>query len=75
MHVADALSSTDEIDDEFRRRYQYLVGTLLYSSVNTRPDITFSVDYLCRAMSKPTDDLFADALRMLYYLRAPRTSA
>ena len=28
-HVADALSSTDEVDDESRRRYQSLVGALL----------------------------------------------
>ena len=33
MHVADALSKTDEIDDEFRRRYQSLVGALLYWSL------------------------------------------
>ena len=76
MHVTDALSNTDEIDDEFRRRYQSLVGTLLYCSVNTRPDVAFAVGYLCRAMSKPTNDLFADALRVLHYLeRTARTSA
>ena len=44
------------------------MGALLYCSVNTRPDVAFSVGYLCRAMSKPTDDLFADALRVLHYL-------
>ena len=69
MHVADALSSTDEIDNDFRRRYQSLVGALLYCSIDdTRPDVAFSVGYLCRAMSKLTDDLFADALRVLYLL-------
>ena len=68
MHVADALSSSDEIADEFRRRYQSLVGALLYCPVNTRPDVAFAVGYLCRAMSKPTDDLYAGALRVLYYL-------
>jgi hypothetical protein len=68
MHVADALSSEDEIDDGFRRRYQSLVGALLYCSVNTRPDVAFAVGYLCRAMAKPTDELFDDALRVLYYL-------
>ena len=65
-HVADALSSTDEVDDEFRRRYQSLVGALLYCSVNTRPDVAFAVGYLCRAMSKPTPELYDDALRVLY---------
>ena len=55
MHVADALSSTDGIDDEFRRRYQSLVGALLYCSVNTRPDVAFAVGYLCRATSVQAD--------------------
>ena len=44
---------------------------LLYCSVNTRPDVAFAVGYLCRAIicpSKPTDELYADALRVLYYL-------
>ena len=55
-------------DDDFRRRYQSLVGTLLYCSVNTRPDVALAVGYPCLAMSKPTDDLFSDAFRVLYYL-------
>ena len=32
LHVADTLSSTDEIYDEFRRRYQSGVGALLYTA-------------------------------------------
>ena len=45
------------------------MGALHYCSVNTRPDVAFSVGYICRAMSKPTDDLYADALlRVLRYL-------
>ena len=67
-HVADALSSTDPVDDVFRRSYQSLVGALLYCGTNTRPDVTFSVGFLCRAMSCPTEALYADALRVLYYL-------
>ena len=75
MHVADELSSTDEIDDEFRRRYQSPVGALLYCSVNTRPDVAFAVGCLCRAMSKPTDELYADAFRVLYYLERTKDLA
>ena len=68
-HVADALSSTDPVDDVFRRSYQSLVGALLYCGTNTRPDVTFSVGFLCCcAMSCPTEALYADALRVLYYL-------
>jgi len=42
--------STSDIDAEFLRRYQSLVGTLLYCSGNTRPDVAFAVGMLCRAM-------------------------
>ena len=42
----------------------------LYCSFNTRRNVAFAVGYLCRgrAMFKPTEELFADALRVLYYL-------
>ena len=68
MHVADALSVVEPVNEDFRRKYQSLVGALLYCSVNTRPDVAFSVGYLCRAMATPTNELYADALRVLYYL-------
>ena len=43
------------------------MGAFLYCSVNTRPDVAFAVGYLCRAISiKPTEDLFDDALRVMY---------
>ena len=61
-----AQQHTDEVDDDdFRRRYLSLVGTLLYCSVNTR---SFAVGYLCCAMSKPIPELYDNALRVLYYL-------
>jgi hypothetical protein len=34
--------------------YRSVVGALLYVSVATRPDITETVNKLCRFMSKPT---------------------
>ena len=49
-----------EVDAELLRRYQSLVGALLYCSGNTRPDVAFAVGMLCRAMSKPTKELFQD---------------
>ena len=58
-HVVTAMSqeADAEIDAEFQRRYQSLVGALLYCSGNTRPDVAFAVGMLCRAMSKPTKEL------------------
>jgi len=74
LHVVEAMSqeSATDIDAEFLRRYQSLVGALLYCSGNTRPDVAFAVGMLCRAMSKPTHDLYQDGLRVLSYLHRTR---
>ena len=40
--------------------------------MNTRPDVAYAVGMLCRAMGKPTPDLYLDALRVLYYLHQHR---
>ena len=59
-------------DAALLRRYQSLCGALLYASTNTRPDIAFSTGMLCRAMGKPTPELYQAALRVLAYHAAPR---
>ena len=66
--VNDALVCTDPIDPHLLRKYQSLVGSLLYAATNTRPDIAYPVGMLCRAMGKPTEDLLNAALRVLGYL-------
>lgn len=48
--------------------YQSLVGALLYCAICTRPDISYAVGMLCRAMAKPTPALYAQAVRVLIYL-------
>ena len=68
-HVAAGLSQLDSaVHPDLRRKYQSLVGALLYCATNTRPDIAYAVGMLCRAMSKPTDELYADAELVLRYL-------
>ena len=66
--IADALAYTDTPDPSEVRKYQSLVGALLYCATCTRPDIAYAVGMLCRAMSKPTPELYEAALRVLYYL-------
>ena len=61
------------IDPDLLKRYQSIVGALLYCATNTRPDVAYAVGMLCRAMGKPTLELYDDALRVLRYLR--RTKA
>ena len=55
-------------DTELLRRYQSICGALLHASTNTQPDIAFSTGLLCRAMGRPTPELFQAALRVLGYL-------
>eukprot|EP00966_Prymnesium_polylepis_P264788 6116869-Prymnesium_polylepis.1 len=57
-----------DIDSRLLKDYQSLCGALLYCAVNTHPDVTFAVGMLCRAMGKPTPELYLQALRVLYYL-------
>ena len=66
--VADALCDSEPSDPELLKRYQSLVGALLYCATNTRPDIAYAVGMLCRAMGKPTPDLLLAAERVLSYL-------
>ena len=71
--TADALVQNDaDIDPEFRRSYQSLVGALLYCATNTQPDVAYSVGMLCRAMQRPTADMFSEAERVLCYLHRTR---
>lgn len=69
QHVADALcSKSDTPDPSLLKKYQSLVGALLYCSTQTRPDVAYAVGMLCRAMSCPTPELYKQAIQVLLYL-------
>ena len=73
LEVADAvMQSADSIDPTLLKRYQSLVGALLYCATNTRPDVAYPVGMLCRAMGKPTPELYIAAERVLCYLHRTR---
>lgn len=50
------------------KNYRNLIGALLYISSGTRPDISFSVNYLSRFQNCSNQTLFKYALRVLKYL-------
>ena len=52
--------------------YKNLIGALLYISVNTRPDISYSVNYLSRFQDCCNETHFKYALRILKYLYRTR---
>lgn len=69
--VADALTHKAvgaASDAALLKRYQSLVGALLYCSTQSRPDVAYAVGMLCRVMSCPTDEMYGHALRVLQYL-------
>ncbi|XP_050493807.1 multidrug resistance protein homolog 49-like, partial [Bombus huntii] len=52
--------------------YKNLIGALLYISANTRPDISYSVNYLSRFQDCCNETHFKYALRILKYLYRTR---
>ena len=54
--------------------YQSLIGSLLYASVCTRPDISMAVSHLSRFMSKPSTVHWEQAKRVLRYLKGTADS-
>ena len=58
-------------DSEYveEKHYQSVVGSLLYLSMRTRPDIAFTVSCAVRFCSKPTSQHLTAVKRILRYLR------
>jgi len=69
MASGDKLSKTGENLLPDGNRYAELVGSLLYFSTTTRPDIAFDVGVLSRFMSCPEQDHMRAAKGVLRYLR------
>ena len=65
-----SLEPNENPDPATHNRYRALVGSLLYLSGSTRPDITFPTNQLCRFMHAPSADAMKCALRILRYLKS-----
>ena len=64
--VQSSIDSVDLVSVEDVRRYQGICGALLYGATHTRPDIAYSVGLLCRAMARPSPELYSAAQRVIY---------
>ena len=54
------------------RPYMELIGSLLYCSTMSRPDIAFHMSVLCKNMSDPNEHCHEAALQLLLYLHNTR---
>lgn len=63
-------SENSELADQ--GSYQSAVGSLLYLSTRTRPDISFAVGNVARFCSKPTKDHWTAVKPILLYLHGTR---
>ncbi|CAI7907510.1 unnamed protein product [Closterium sp. NIES-54] len=65
LHLDEEAGEVSEY--ELQRRFQSMVGSLMYASVNTRPDIAFSVSQLARVVSRPLQEHLDAAERLVSY--------
>lgn len=63
-YCAEALKPYEDI-----REYQSIVGSLIYISTSTRPDISYAVSYLSKKLHKPSKQHYQLAKRVLRYLK------
>ncbi len=63
------LKATDESELVDQCRYQSAVGSLLYLSMKTRPDIAYAVNSVARFCSKPAKEHWLAVKRVFRYLK------
>jgi len=61
-------SLTKAADSELWKKYQTVIGSLLYLMLGTRPDISFAVTKMAQFAANPTEDHLAHALYISRYL-------
>ena len=72
--TSDSFAKVDAAEDEVERTamrkfpYMELLGSLLYLSTMSRPDICYYISKLCRHMSDPNKACWACANTLLLYL-------
>ena len=70
LEAGKNLTKTDENDEGVdTKRYQEIVGSLIYAAITTRPDIAHAVNILSQQMAKPNMERWSAAKRVLRYLK------
>lgn len=63
------VKATEDEDSVDQQLYQSAVGSLLYLSVGTRPDITYAVSNVAKFSSLPTKEHWSGVKRIMRYLK------
>ncbi|CAI7770296.1 unnamed protein product [Closterium sp. NIES-53] len=63
-------AENEGVESEEQQQFQYLVGSLLYAAVHTRPGISFSVGQLARVVQNPSEEQVDAAERVVKYLNS-----
>jgi hypothetical protein len=72
MAVKNKGYKEDERIFEDEKMYKQLIGSLIYLSNSTRPDICYSVNQLARNMQNPTFENWKQGKRILRYLQGTK---
>lgn len=67
---SDCPSTQDEMTEMKQLPYESLVGSILYLSLCTRPDTSFSVNQVSRFMKNPSKKHWIACKRILRYLKS-----
>src|SRR5258705_4127210 len=71
--IDKATTNADNTDSEVNiKLYQQMVGSLMYTVIGTRPDITFTVTRLSQFLTKPTKNHFGAIKHVFRYLKGTR---
>jgi hypothetical protein len=65
----------DELTSEDKEKYRSIIGSLIYLSNGSRPDITYPVSVLAQFVSNPSFEHYNSALRILKYLKGKQDLA
>ena len=66
--LSKLVQQSEQLDAERTKRFQAIVGSVIYLAQVTRYDILFAVNQLARAMTKPSKAHMAAAKHLLRYL-------
>lgn len=69
MDVNFKLDENFNVDQSYEKLCRSLIGSLMYATVGSRPDLATSVYYLSRYQSKPSEELWKALKRILRYVK------